>query len=92
MFLSEKAMLTTGDKPKSKYLEACISQKYFFPFGGDSREDTRMWRDDSTKAWPPKQEQLLHINDHDFAIRPGFGGECCVAELMVKSILLSQWS
>ncbi|XP_058517256.1 gamma-aminobutyric acid receptor subunit rho-3 [Ochotona princeps] len=33
-----------------------------------------MWRDDSTKAWPPKQQQLLHINDHDFAIRPGFGG------------------
>ncbi|OWK60138.1 Gamma-aminobutyric acid receptor subunit rho-3 [Lonchura striata] len=29
---------------------------------------------DSTKVRPLKSEQLLHIEDHDFALRPGFGG------------------
>ncbi|NXD85139.1 GBRR3 protein, partial [Halcyon senegalensis] len=29
---------------------------------------------DSTKVRPLKSEQLLHIQDHDFALRPGFGG------------------
>lgn len=35
-----------------------------------------MRKDDSTKVWPLKREQLLHIEDHDFSTRPGFGGEC----------------
>lgn len=30
---------------------------------------------DSTKVRPLKSEQLLHIEDHDFALRPGFGGK-----------------
>lgn len=30
---------------------------------------------DSTKVRPLKTEQLLHIEDHDFALRPGFGGK-----------------
>lgn len=29
---------------------------------------------DSTKSWLIKSEQLLRIDDHDFAMRPGFGG------------------
>uniref|UniRef100_A0A3B4B4M3 GABA(C) receptor n=1 Tax=Periophthalmus magnuspinnatus TaxID=409849 RepID=A0A3B4B4M3_9GOBI len=29
---------------------------------------------DMTKAWGTKSEHLLRINDHDFTMRPGFGG------------------
>ncbi|XP_074541210.1 gamma-aminobutyric acid receptor subunit rho-1-like isoform X2 [Halichoeres trimaculatus] len=29
---------------------------------------------DITKAWATKSEQLLRIDDHDFTMRPGFGG------------------
>lgn len=29
---------------------------------------------DITKAWGTKSEQLLRIDDHDFTMRPGFGG------------------
>ncbi|XP_041534586.1 gamma-aminobutyric acid receptor subunit rho-3 [Microtus oregoni] len=36
--------------------------------------ETRMRKEDSTKVWPLKHEQLLHIEDHDFSTRPGFGG------------------
>ncbi|XP_029796552.1 gamma-aminobutyric acid receptor subunit rho-3 [Suricata suricatta] len=38
------------------------------------KHETRMRKNDSTKAWLLKYEQLLHIQDHDFAMRPGFGG------------------
>ncbi|XP_035138857.1 gamma-aminobutyric acid receptor subunit rho-3 isoform X2 [Callithrix jacchus] len=38
------------------------------------KQETRMKKDDSTKVWPQKYEQLLHIEDNDFAMRPGFGG------------------
>ncbi|XP_003783992.1 gamma-aminobutyric acid receptor subunit rho-3 [Otolemur garnettii] len=38
------------------------------------KQETRMRKDDITKVWPLKHEQLLHIEDHDFAMRPGFGG------------------
>lgn len=27
-----------------------------------------------TKKWSTKTEQLLRIDDHDFTMRPGFGG------------------
>ncbi|XP_002716794.2 gamma-aminobutyric acid receptor subunit rho-3 isoform X1 [Oryctolagus cuniculus] len=37
-----------------------------------SRQDK--WKGDSTKVWRPKHKQLLHIEEHDFAMRPGFGG------------------
>lgn len=30
---------------------------------------------DITKAWGTKTEQLLRIDDHDFTMRPGFGGK-----------------
>uniref|UniRef100_A0A287A6C3 GABA(C) receptor n=1 Tax=Sus scrofa TaxID=9823 RepID=A0A287A6C3_PIG len=39
-----------------------------------SKQETRMRKDDSTKVWPLKYKQLLHIEDNDFAMRPGFGG------------------
>jgi len=34
-----------------------------------------MKKSDSTKSLLIKSEQLLRIEDHDFAMRPGFGGE-----------------
>ncbi|XP_077336308.1 gamma-aminobutyric acid receptor subunit rho-3 [Lithobates pipiens] len=41
----------------------------------DSRKNTsKMKRIDSTKVRQVKSEQLLRIDDHDFAMRPGFGG------------------
>ncbi|KAF6384729.1 hypothetical protein mRhiFer1_005480 [Rhinolophus ferrumequinum] len=54
-------------KPHQRY---CSSVKQT----RDSKQDTKMRKDDSTKVWPLKYEQLLHIEDHDFAMRPGFGG------------------
>lgn len=38
------------------------------------RVDLKMKKLDSTKSWLIKSEQLLRIEDHDFAMRPGFGG------------------
>lgn len=34
-----------------------------------------MKKQDSTKSQLIKSEQLLRIEDHDFAMRPGFGGK-----------------
>lgn len=31
--------------------------------------------EDLTKSWKGKTEQLLKINEHDFTMRPAFGGE-----------------
>lgn len=31
---------------------------------------------DMTKKWGTKTEQLLRVDDHDFTMRPGFGGGC----------------
>lgn len=39
------------------------------------RIDLKMKKSDSTKSLLIKSEQLLRIEDHDFAMRPGFGGE-----------------
>uniref|UniRef100_A0A3Q1JAH4 GABA(C) receptor n=1 Tax=Anabas testudineus TaxID=64144 RepID=A0A3Q1JAH4_ANATE len=38
------------------------------------RIDYKLKRQDSTKTLLIKSEQLLRIEEHDFAIRPGFGG------------------
>nr|XP_046173068.1 gamma-aminobutyric acid receptor subunit rho-3-like [Oncorhynchus gorbuscha] len=38
------------------------------------RIDFKMKKSDSTKSLLIKSEQLLRIEDHDFAMRPGFGG------------------
>ncbi|XP_056290633.1 gamma-aminobutyric acid receptor subunit rho-3 [Pseudoliparis swirei] len=43
-----------------------------FMFGG--RIDYKLKRQDSTKTLLIKSEQLLRIEEHDFAMRPGFGG------------------
>lgn len=39
------------------------------------RVDLKMKKMDSTKSMLIKSEQLLRIEDHDFAMRPGFGGK-----------------
>ncbi|XP_072850079.2 gamma-aminobutyric acid receptor subunit rho-3 isoform X4 [Pogona vitticeps] len=40
----------------------------------NSKREIKMRKLDSTKIRPMKSEQLLRIEDHDFAMRPGFGG------------------
>lgn len=37
-----------------------------------------------TKKWGTKTEQLLRIDDHDFTMRPGFGGEAPSEEATMK--------
>lgn len=37
-----------------------------------------------TKKWGTKTEQLLRIDDHDFTMRPGFGGECRSGEAALE--------
>ena len=39
------------------------------------RIDYKLKRQDSTKTLLIKSEQLLRIEEHDFAMRPGFGGK-----------------
>lgn len=39
------------------------------------RLDLKMKKLDSTKSLLIKSEQLLRIEEHDFAMRPGFGGK-----------------
>ncbi|KAG7255583.1 hypothetical protein CRUP_014954 [Coryphaenoides rupestris] len=64
------ARLTTGGhmpnrrRHKEMYLGEETRQKH----GG------RMKKQDSTKSLLIKSEQLLRIEEHDFAMRPGFGG------------------
>uniref|UniRef100_A0A452UDW3 GABA(C) receptor n=1 Tax=Ursus maritimus TaxID=29073 RepID=A0A452UDW3_URSMA len=57
--------------------------KVFPPLWRDSKQEARMRKDDSTN-WLRQSEQLLHIQDHDFAMRPGFGG------LMVLMVILTR--
>ncbi|XP_075710560.1 gamma-aminobutyric acid receptor subunit rho-3 [Rhinoderma darwinii] len=55
----------------------------------DSRKNTsKMKRIDSTKVRQVKSEQLLRIDDHDFAMRPGFGGSAIPVgiDVQVESI------
>ncbi|XP_064190175.1 gamma-aminobutyric acid receptor subunit rho-3 isoform X2 [Anguilla rostrata] len=53
---------------KDVYLGEHVKNKH----GG--RIDYKMKKSDSTKSLLIKSEQLLRIEDHDFAMRPGFGG------------------
>ncbi|GAA6074725.1 gamma-aminobutyric acid receptor subunit rho-3, partial [Tachysurus ichikawai] len=39
------------------------------------RIDYKLKKQDSTKSLLIKTEQLLRIEEHDFAMRPGFGGQ-----------------
>ncbi|XP_066097300.1 gamma-aminobutyric acid receptor subunit rho-3 [Saccopteryx bilineata] len=40
----------------------------------DSKQETGGKKGDCARVWPPPQEPLLRIDDHEFAMRPGFGG------------------
>ncbi|CAL8292423.1 unnamed protein product [Lota lota] len=57
-----------------------------FKFGG--RIDYKLKKQDSTKTLVIKSEQLLRIEDHDFAIRPGFGASAIPVgiDVQVESI------
>ncbi|KAI4898584.1 hypothetical protein NFI96_033246 [Prochilodus magdalenae] len=55
-------------KNKDVYLGEHAKHKY----GG--RIDYKVKKQDSTKSLLIKTEQLLRIEEHDFAMRPGFGG------------------
>ncbi|XP_017573796.1 gamma-aminobutyric acid receptor subunit rho-3 [Pygocentrus nattereri] len=55
-------------KNKDVHLEEHAKHKY----GG--RIDHKVKKQDSTKSLLIKTEQLLRIEEHDFAMRPGFGG------------------
>lgn len=48
---------------------------YIYFFFKRSKREIKMRKLDSTKVRPLKSEQLLRIEDHDFALRPGFGGK-----------------
>uniref|UniRef100_H2LPR3 Gamma-aminobutyric acid type A receptor subunit rho3a n=1 Tax=Oryzias latipes TaxID=8090 RepID=H2LPR3_ORYLA len=52
------------------------------------RVDLKMKKLDSTKSLLIKSEQLLRIEDHDFAMRPGFGGSALPVgiDVQVESI------
>ncbi|XP_029925203.1 gamma-aminobutyric acid receptor subunit rho-3a isoform X2 [Myripristis murdjan] len=52
------------------------------------RVDVKMKKMDSTKSMLIKSEQLLRIDDHDFAMRPGFGGSAIPVgiDVQVESI------
>ncbi|XP_054667611.1 gamma-aminobutyric acid receptor subunit rho-3 isoform X1 [Grus americana] len=49
-------------------------QQFSFLRKHNSKREIKMRKLDSTKVRPLKSEQLLRIEDHDFALRPGFGG------------------
>ncbi|XP_075347942.1 gamma-aminobutyric acid receptor subunit rho-3 [Mycteria americana] len=49
-------------------------QQFSFLRKHNSKREIKMRKLDSTKVQPLKSEQLLRIEDHDFALRPGFGG------------------
>lgn len=52
-----------------------ISKRSPFCLFSNRRIDFKTKKSDSTKSLLIKSEQLLRIEDHDFAMRPGFGGE-----------------
>ncbi|TSK98514.1 Gamma-aminobutyric acid receptor subunit rho-1 [Bagarius yarrelli] len=55
-------------KDKDVFLGAHAKHKH------TSRIDYKLKKQDSTKSLLIKTEQLLRIEEHDFAMRPGFGG------------------
>ncbi|TNM96412.1 hypothetical protein fugu_016073 [Takifugu bimaculatus] len=67
------AMVTGGrNSGRRKQKEVFLEENSKFKFGG--RIDHKLKRLDSTKTLLIKSEQLLRIEEHDFAMRPGFGG------------------
>ncbi|KAI1891265.1 hypothetical protein AGOR_G00141990 [Albula goreensis] len=52
-----------------------VKKPHAFGLSAETRIDYKIKKSDSTKSLLIKSEQLLRIEDHDFAMRPGFGGE-----------------
>ncbi|XP_054606977.2 gamma-aminobutyric acid receptor subunit rho-3 isoform X1 [Nothobranchius furzeri] len=65
------AVVTDGRSSRRRHKEVFLGENSRFKFGG--RIDYKLKRQDSTKTLLIKSEQLLRIEEHDFAIRPGFG-------------------
>ncbi|KAI9519477.1 hypothetical protein NQZ68_027658 [Dissostichus eleginoides] len=66
------SMVTAGrNSGRRKNKEVFLGENSKFKFGG--RIDHKLKRQDSTKTLLIKTEQLLRIEEHDFAMRPGFG-------------------
>ncbi|XP_077410279.1 uncharacterized protein LOC144040188 isoform X2 [Vanacampus margaritifer] len=67
------AMVTGGrSSGRRRHKEVFLGENSKFKFGG--RIDYKLKKQDSTKTLLIKTEQLLRIEEHDFAMRPGFGG------------------
>ncbi|PWA17987.1 hypothetical protein CCH79_00003940 [Gambusia affinis] len=64
---------TTGGRSSNRrrHKEVFLGENSKFKFGG--RIDYKLKRQDSTKTLLIKSEQLLRIEEQDFAMRPGFG-------------------
>ncbi|XP_034036452.1 gamma-aminobutyric acid receptor subunit rho-3-like [Thalassophryne amazonica] len=71
---------------RRKHKEVFLGEKSKFKFGG--RIDYKLKKQDSTKTLLIKSEQLLRIEEHDFAIRPSFGGSAIPVgiDVQVESI------
>ncbi|XP_045896549.1 gamma-aminobutyric acid receptor subunit rho-3a isoform X3 [Micropterus dolomieu] len=71
---------------KRRHKELYIGENTKQKHGG--RVDLKMKKLDSTKSMLIKSEQLLRIEDHDFAMRPGFGGSAIPVgiDVQVESI------
>ncbi|CAL8399591.1 unnamed protein product [Boreogadus saida] len=81
------ARLTGGHSPnKRRHKEVYLAEETRNKPGG--RVDFRLKKQDSTKSLLIKSEQLLRIEDHDFAMRPGFGGSAIPVgiDVQVESI------
>ncbi|XP_037543354.1 gamma-aminobutyric acid receptor subunit rho-3a [Nematolebias whitei] len=71
---------------KKKHKEFYVGENTKVKNGG--RVDLKTKKQDSTKSLLIKSEQLLRIDDHDFAMRPGFGGSALPVgiDVQVESI------
>lgn len=87
---SVEIQLTITNSRKRKMMpEKEILHKLSFFFSLVLRRvDLKMKKLDSTKSLLIKSEQLLRIEDHDFAMRPGFGGKTFI-NLPIYLLLLS---
>nr|XP_029510449.1 gamma-aminobutyric acid receptor subunit rho-3-like [Oncorhynchus nerka] len=66
-------LLNGSHRPnKRRHKDVYLGENTKNQHGG--RIDFKMKKSDSTKSLLIKSEQLLRIEDHDFAMRPGFGG------------------
>uniref|UniRef100_A0A8D0EMJ7 GABA(C) receptor n=1 Tax=Strix occidentalis caurina TaxID=311401 RepID=A0A8D0EMJ7_STROC len=65
---------TISERNKRRVRCSCWDFFLTFFFFFKHSKQIKMRKLDSTKVQPLKSEQLLHIEDHDFALRPGFGG------------------